>query len=525
MASLITKTRGSRNPGLAPVVWPMAAALFVAMAGSNGADSNEPSSKGDSAGRPNILYIMSDDHAAHGIGAYRGRRASLNPTPTLDRLAGEGVLLENCFCTNSICTPSRATLITGQYSHRNGVLTLSGQIPPERQVLPQAISAAGYETGMIGKWHLKAEPAAFDHYVVLPGQGSYFNPIFRLRGPEPWPNNTVRVAGYDNKHSSDAITDLSLRWLKSRKNKKQPFFLMHHFKSPHDNFENAERYDWLYEDVDIPEPDSLWSRSGHGPIGREQYGTSVGKRNERRNMGDHMFVDPDLDESTYKRTAYQRYLKKFLRCVRGVDDNIQRLLDHLASTGELDNTIVIYTADQGFMLGEHDYIDKRWMYEESLRMPFLAWYPKSFPAARRIPAIVNNVDFAPTLIELAGGTIPDSMQGRSFASILKGDPVPPDWKKQTYYRYWMHMAHHDNPAHLGLRTERYKLIYFYGLPLDAPGAKPEPTPPHWELYDLESDPKEVNNLIDDPGHMVVVEELKEALRREMSRVGDAYPEV
>lgn len=473
--------------------------------------------------KPNILFIMSDDHAAHSIGAYGSRLAKLNPTPTLDKLASEGMLLKNAFCTNSICTPSRATIMTGQYSHVNGVTTLNGAIEAPKQHLARLMNEAGYETAMVGKWHLKAEPAAFDFYTVLPGQGSYFNPLFRVRGPKPWPWNTFRVAGYDSKHSSDAITDISLKWLKGRKKDAKPFFLMHHFKAPHDNFENAERYDWLYKDTDIPEPASLWYRQQHGPVGQPQYGTSVGKRNERRNMGDHMFVDDALSSKEYKREAYQRYLKKFLRCVRGVDDNIARLVDHLKKTGELDNTIIIYTADQGFMLGEHDYIDKRWMYEESLRMPFIVRYPKSIPAGKTSDAIVNNVDFTPTVLAMAGIEKPDFMQGRSFLPILQGEPAPNNWPKATYYRYWMHMAHHDNPAHLGIRTKDFKLIYFYGLPLDAAGAHKEPTKPYWELYDLRNDPHEMKNLIDDPKHADTVKTLKTQLINLQKQVGDKMP--
>ena len=473
--------------------------------------------------QPNILYIMSDDHAAHGIGAYGGRLAPLDPTPTIDRLAREGVLLKNCFCTNSICTPSRATIMTGQYSHVNGVKTLRGRIAKDRQHLANLMKQAGYETAMVGKWHLAAEPAAFDFYTVLPGQGSYFNPIFRIRGPKDWPNNFYRVAGYDCKHSSDAITDISLKWLRQRKKKDKPFFLMHHFKAPHDNFENAERYDWLYEDIDIPEPISLWERSKHGPWNRSQFGTSVGKRNTRRNMGHHMFVDAKNSDIEYKREAYQRYLKKFLRCVRGVDDNIARLIAHLEQTGELDNTLIVYTADQGFMLGEHDYIDKRWMYEESHRMPFIVRFPKSIPAGTKREFITNNVDFAPTLLEFAGVQKPEFMQGRSFLKMLKGEETPEDWPQETYYRYWMHMAHHDNPAHLGIRTHDFKLIYFYGRPLDAAGAVDSPTDPYWELYDLRSDPHEMNNLIENPAYAKDVEQLKIQLANLMDRVGDKMP--
>ena len=473
-----------------------------------------------SALRPNILYIMSDDHAAHAIGAYGSRLAKLDPTPNIDRLTREGARMANCFCTNSICTPSRATILTGQYSHTNGVTTLNGAIESERQTLAHLMKQAGYETAMVGKWHLKAEPAAFDFYTVLPGQGSYFNPLFRVRGPKRWPGNTFRAAGYDSKHSSDVITDISLKWLKSRKNNKKPFFLMHHFKAPHDNFENAERYDWLYEDVEIPEPSTLWKRGNHGPIDHPAYGTSISKRNQRRNMGHHMFVDPELDDEAYTREAYQRYLKKFLRCVKGVDDNIGRLLDHLEKSGQLDNTVIIYTADQGFMLGEHDYIDKRWMYEESLRMPFIVRYPELIKPATVNEDIVNNVDFAPTLLELAGvKAAPSDFQGRSFLSNLKGE-TPDNWPTATYYRYWMHMAHHDNPAHYGIRTKDFKLIFFYGLPLDAPGAKSELTPPHWELYDLSKDPHETNNVYADSKYAKVVSQLKAELLKVKSDVGD-----
>lgn len=488
----------------------------------------------DAAKKPNILYIMSDDHAAHAIGAYGGRLAKLDPTPNLDKLASEGVRLSNCFCINSICTPSRATIMTGQYSHKNGVTTLKGEIPADRQTLAIEMKKAGYTTAMVGKWHLKAEPAAFDFYTVLPGQGLYFNPIFRVRGPKPWPNNTISSARHSSVHSSDAITDVSLKWLKQwgkQKNRK-PFFLMHHFKAPHDNFENAERYDWLYEDIDIPEPEanSLWDRGQHGPIGYPPYGTSVGKRNTRRNMGHHMFVDEKLSAADYKRESYQRYLKKFLRCVKGVDDNIGRLLAQLKESGELDNTIIIYSADQGFMLGEHDYIDKRWMYEESMRMPFIIRHPSNIPAGKVCDDIINNVDFTPTLLELAGilsAEFPEQFQGRSFVSNLKGN-TPSSWRQSTYYRYWMHMAHHDNPAHYGIRTKEHKLIFFYGLKLDAPGAKGEPTPPFFELYDLTKDPHEMNNVFGSKKYSGVQKKLLkqlDALKKEVGDTDEKFPDL
>ncbi len=420
--------------------------------------------------------------------------------------------------------------MTGLHSHRNGVTTLNGQVRPEDQTLALEMKRAGYETAMVGKWHLQAEPASFDFYTVLPGQGSYFNPVFLTRGSKPWPENEFRASGYDSKHSTDVIADISLKWLKGRKDRSKPFFLMNHFKAPHDNFENAERYDWLYEDIQIPEPESLWWRGNHGPVGKPQYGTSVGKRNERRNMGDHMFVDDSLPDAAYKREAYQRYLKKYLRCVKGVDDNVKRILDYLEETGELDNTVIVYTGDQGFMLGEHDYIDKRWMYEETQRMPFLVRYPRMFRAGTVVEDIVNNVDYAPTLLELAGVTpdaMPKQFQGRSFVANMQGR-TPSDWPTQTYYRYWMNMTHHDNPAHYGLRTPDYKLIFFYGLPLDAPGALPSIHDAWLELYDLRRDPHEMNNVINDPAYATILAELKTALLREKERIGDTdekYPEL
>lgn len=508
------------------------ACLIVIGVGNGLAAANQPEKNSEQLNseqaKPNILFIMSDDHTSTGIGAYKSRLASLNPTPNIDSLAEEGVLLANCFCTNSICTPSRATIMTGQYSHRNGVFTLKGKIPAEKQTLAKLMKQAGYETAVVGKWHLVAEPSTFDYYCVLPGQGWYHNPEFRVRGKQPWPKNTIRV----KKHSSDAITDKSLAWLKNRKHKDKPFFLMHHFKAPHDDFENAERYDFLYEDDTIPEPESLRDRKNHGPMGSAQYGTSVSKRNRRRNMGYHMFVDPSLDDKEYTSVAYQRYLKKFLRCVKGVDDNVGRLLDYLKQTKQLENTIIIYTADQGFMLGEHDYIDKRWMYEESMRMPFIIRYPKRFAPGAVNTDIINNVDFAPTLAELAGVSdnvdqLPEplKMQGRSFVSNLEGQ-TPADWRESTYYRYYMHMAHHDNPAHIGIRTREYKLIFFYGRKLNPEWYwknKPEDYPatqPHWEFYDLRKDPSEMNNCIHESSYQETIASLKRQLIQTRSEIGD-----
>jgi arylsulfatase A-like enzyme len=483
--------------------------------------------------RPNILYIMSDDHAAHAISAYGSRLAQIAPTPNIDRLAKEGVLFRNAFCTNSICSPSRACVLTGQYNHINGSFDLGGRVNPGKQMLAVQMGKAGYHTAMIGKWHLKAEPADFDYYCVLPGQGKYHNPEFRIRGDKPWGRNTIKLEG---KHSTDAITELTLEWLKEGWDQDKPFFLMHHYKAPHDYFENAERYESYLADVDIPEPNTLWNRDAKfGSIATRgvddelipHIGTSIGSRNPRRSylrdlpkMFPREFpknYDPkNFSDKENTKLAYNAYLKKFLRCVKGIDDNLGRLFGHLKKTGQLDNTLIIYTGDQGFMLGEHDYQDKRWMYEESHRMPFLVRYPKTIPAGQTFDTIVENVDYGPTMLEFAGAKIPESVQGSSFKSLLESGKEPKDWKQEAYYRYWMHMAHHDNPGHMGLRTKTHKLIYYYGCNYNG-GYQ---TPPGWELYDLVKDPHETQNIYDDPANASLVADLKQRLADTRKRVGD-----
>jgi len=505
--------------------------------------------------KPNIIYIMSDDHTTQAFGIYGSRLAGLNPTPTLDAIAKEGIIFDNCFVTNSICTPSRATILTGQYSQANGVLDLEGNLLPKNQYLPQEMSKLGYETAVIGKWHLKNKPN-FDYYNVLTQngqQGSYFDPYLTDSDMNYVP--LYGMPNYEGKqymgHSSDVITDISIDWLKNKRDKNKPFMLMHQFKAPHDDFEHATRYKDYLADTFIPEPESLYERGNHGSVAIhgendalvKDIGSSISKRNTIRHMGMRIWskkftkrsnpeFDPkaiDLDgmsEDEYTSATYQEYLKRYLRCVKGVDDNVARLINVLKEEGLYDNTIIVYTGDQGFMLGEHDYIDKRWMYDESLRMPFFVRYPEKMKAGMRTDAIINNTDFAPTLIELAGGDVPEYMQGNSFKEILETGEEPEDWQQDTYYRYWMHMAHaHANPAHFGIRTKRYKLIFYYGkywVDTDDPKAEWNKeswgnrftfhTPPAWEFYDLEKDPNEMNNAYKDPEYKDIIKTLKQQLK-------------
>ncbi len=483
--------------------------------------------------RPNILFIMSDDHTAQAVGAYATVLKDLNPTPTIDSLAEEGIVFDNAFCVNAICTPSRACIITGQYPHVNGVFDLGGNIKPEKQTLPILMGQAGYQTAMIGKWHLKQEPN-FDYYKVLPGQGKYYDTEFRVQGEKSWPKNVVTHKG---QHSSDAITDSTLDWFKNKRDPDKPFFVCHQFKAPHDFFVNAKRYQTYLADVDIPEPETLYdvpetfgsiATRGHGDELVPHIGTSIGKRNPRRSYAvdlkrlfpeefpSHYNVETMTERET-TRLAYQAYLKKYLRCVKGVDDNLKRLFDYLKAEGLYDNTVIIYTGDQGFWLGENDYQDKRWAYDPSMRMPFMVRYPKSIPAGKRSDAIVENVDYPALMLDFAGIKTPASMQGRSFKQICEtGGKEPQGWKQAAYYRYWMHMAHHDNPGEMAIRTKKHKLIYFYGC--DYKGGNQ--TPPAWELYDLEKDPGELNNVYDHPAYHEIRENLKKQFATLREKVGD-----
>ena len=492
--------------------------------------------------KPNIIFIMSDDHTSQAIGAYGGRLSKLDLTPNLDKLASQGIRFENAFCNNSICTPSRASIITGQYPQTNGVLDLDIALDPEKQYLPKELSKLGYSTAVIGKWHLHIEPSAFDYYKVLPGQGKYFDPSFYEKGKGAWKKNKVTSKG----HSTDVITDASIEYLKNR-DKSKPFFLMYHYKAPHDMFEYAPRYEDFLADTEIPEPTSLYYQPNWGSAGvkgennsLDRYiGTSVSDRHMYRNYTKFFHEDTLVGRNNSAHIGYQTYLKKYLRCVKGVDDNLGRLFAFLKKEGLWKNTVIIYTGDQGMMLGEHDLQDKRWMYEESMRMPYIMHYPKMIKPGMVSDLLINNTDYAPTMIELAKGKAPEYMQGKSFIKTLKGKEEK-DWRKTTYYRYWMHIIHHYVPAHFGVRSKDYKLIFYYGKHYLDPsefskhywskhyyGIDRE-TPHTWEFYDLKNDPEELHNLYNNPKYKSIIDELKIELknqRQDLNETDENYPHI
>ncbi len=466
---------------------------------------------------------MSDDHTAQAWGVYGGVLANVVQAPNIRRLSEEGKLMMNVFATNSICVPSRAAILTGQYSHRNQVYTLSDSLDPGRYNVAKQLQEAGYQTAVIGKWHLRSRPAGFDHYEVLPGQGRYHDPI--LRTAENWDRGGEALPGY----SADVIGTQALAWLEGR-DREKPFFLMTHFKATHEPFDYPERYERLYAGMEMPEPESL-SEPGREPSGRTFDGQVLEILKERyetdaagRYPGEG-FSTEGLGWLEARRKTYQKFVKDFLRGGAAIDDNIGRLLDYLDTEGLAGNTVVIYTADQGYFLGEHGFFDKRMMYEEAARMPFLIRYPPEIEAGTRNRDIVLNTDFAPLFLDYAGLVPPDSLQGRSFRPNLKADRSA-DWRENLYYRYWLHQT--QRPAHFGIRTQRYKLIFFYGLPLDMPGAHQQPTPAAWEFYDLRQDPGEMHNAFDDPEYQYTIDSLKTRLlelRATLGDTDDSYPQV
>ncbi len=480
--------------------------------------------------RPNILFIMSDDHTSQAWGIYGGILKDYVQNKNIARLAAEGAVLNNVFCTNSICTPSRATILSGQYSHLNGVYTLSEGYEPDSMNIAKVLKANGYQTAIIGKWHLKKQPSGFDHFMVLPGQGRYHNPI--LKTVDNWEDHSKGGREYPG-FSSDVITDHTIEWLKKRDSLK-PFMMMCHFKATHEPFDYPDRLAHLYKDMEIPEPASLYGfgKESNGRTFNGQSLDNLGKRYIRASTGpwwtDYPGLPFDLDgldSVQARKKTYQKFVKDFMRCGAAIDENIGRLLDYLEESGQAENTVVIYTADQGYFLGEHGFFDKRLIYEESLRMPFVIRYPKEIQGGTRLDDFILNIDFPTLFADYAGVETPAHMQGKSFRENLKGN-TPDDWRKSMYYRYWLHSV--DRPGHFGIRDHRYKLAFFYGQPLGKPGTDSLATVPNWEFYDLEKDPDEGHNAYHDPQYAALIKEMKVELLKQKDLVGDsdgAYPEM
>jgi len=468
-----------------------------------------------SSGPPNILVVMADDHALQAISAYSGL---LNSTPHIDRLAREGMMFRHALVTNSICSPSRATILTGTYSHVNGQFTNWELFDGSQVTFPKLLQEAGYQTSLIGKWHLHSDPTGFDHWEVLSalaGQGTYYDAEFKDD------DGTIAREGY----VTDVTTDRALDWLEQRRDRDRPFLLMLQHKAPHRDWQSSPAHLDLFADTTLPEPPTLFDdyQGRASPaagqtmeIGRDlsesdlklirppflperfwpEWDAAYDPRN--RALEEMMLEGDDL-----VRWKYQRYVKDYLRTIASIDENLGRVLRYLDDNGLSDNTIVIYTSDQGFYLGEHGWFDKRWMYEESLHTPLIVRWPATVRAGSVDDHLVSNLDIAPTLLDAAGAEIPAHMQGRSMLPVLAGS-APADWRTSFYYHYYDFdfppLTFHDVQRHYGVRTERYKLIYYYLID-------------EWELFDLENDPTEVSSVFEDPSYAEVVRELQAELTR------------
>jgi len=487
------------------------------------------------AQKPNIIFIMSDDHASSAISAYGSHLTEVFKTPNIDRLADEGAKLENCFVTNAICTPSRATILTGKYSHKNGVYTLLGKVRKQENVA-SILQQNGYATNVIGKWHLHTEPFGFDTYDVLPGQGKYIDPKFKDKAKLKRSFKLDRGQQYEG-YSTDIIGDKAVDWMKNR-DADEPFFLMCHFKAPHRPWDPAPRYNDFLKDVTIPEPSNLHDdNSGQGKWAQNAF-NKIGKDMQAFDIGTE--IPEGLSGEELTSFKYQHFIKRYLACCKAVDDNVGKVLEYLDESGLAQKTIVVYTSDQGFFLGEHGWYDKRLMYEEGLRMPFVIRYPEHIKTNKRVKEIIVNADFAPTFLDYAGVEIPEDMQGKSFKRVIENKKKVKDWRKSMYYRYWMHMTDVGVPAHYGIRTDRYKLTFYYGLPLGMRGTSrridlynPESgmikaTEPEWEFFDLKKDPQEMNNLYGNPKYAKIISQLKNELLKQKNELGDSdeeYPDL
>ena len=473
---------------------------------------------------PNIIFIMSDDHAAQAITAYGGIYDSLAPTPNIDRIASGGIRLNNVFCTNAICGPSRACILTGKYSNINGYYKneSGGKFNPDQWTFPEELHRNGYQTALFGKWHLGSEPRGFDYYKFHQGggqQGFYWDPVYNENG------KTVNEKGY----ATNLTTDYALEWLEKAASSDQPFCMLLQYKAPHRNWDPDSIYQDLWEEVEMPYPETfnddyktrektagdtdmtmddlnrrdmkLTPPDGLTDVELRQWYAYGNKR------GEVVYPDKSLTPEENRRWKYQTYIKDYLACIKSVDDNVGRVLDYLDRHGLAENTMVIYTADQGFYLGEHGWFDKRFIYEESLRMPFLVRYPAKIKAGTTNNDIITNIDFAPMILEAAGMKAPEEVQGTSFFNNLTGQ-TPDDWQKSMYYHYYEFPYWHHVQPHYGMRNQRYKLAHFY-YNIDV-----------WEFYDLEKDPNELTNAIDDPEYAVLIDQMKEELHQLMVKYRD-----
>lgn len=442
---------------------------------------------------------MSDDHAAHAISAYG---SVLNRTPNIDRIAREGARLNNCFCTNAICAPSRASILTGTYSHVNGVRRLQDNLDQRQPTVDKLLQSSGYETGLIGKWHLghggNYDPAGFDYWCILPDQGEYNNPEMIENGTRR------RFDGY----VTDILTDLSLQWLQDRSSS-NPFMLMLHHKAPHRRWVPSPEYATKYEADEMPLP---------ATFDDDYQGKATAAQAANMRILDDI-VDADTKVSApdelygweLKYWKYQKFIKDYLRCIDSVDDSVGRIMKYLDETNQSENTIVIYTSDQGFFLGDHGWYDKRFFFEESLRMPFIVKYPREIPKSSVCDAIVLNTDFAPLLLDFSDQQMPDRMQGLSFRHLLRNEEDG-DWRQDMYYRYFDYPGDCNTYAHFGIRTKRYKLICYY-----------EPGPVEWELFDLDIDPYEMSSVYGRDEYASMVSKLESRLFELQASLGDECP--
>ena len=468
--------------------------------------------------KPNIIYIMADDLTTQAISAYGGIYKDIAPTPNIDRVAKEGMLFQDVLVTNSICGPSRAAILTGNYSNLNGYYKneSGGKFDDSKWTFPQEFQKNGYKTSLFGKWHLGTEPVGFDtfkYHNSAGQQGNYWNPLYNDNG------KNVKEKGY----ATNLSTDFALTWLDSTKVSEEPFLMVLQYKAPHRPWHPDTKYEKLWDDIEMPYPstfnDSYEGRektAGDTEMTMEYFSRRdmklerpKGLKRKERIKWDFYgakageIVQPEeMSEVEGKKWRYQNYIKDYLACVKSVDDNIGRVLTYLKENNLEENTIIVVTSDQGFYLGDHGFFDKRFIYEESLRMPFMVRYPERIKAGSVNEDIISNIDFAPTLLELAGITTTQKMQGISFVPVLEGN-TPNDWQDAMYYHYYEFPFWHHVQPHYGIRTQKYTLAHFY-YNIDV-----------WELYDLEKDPSQMNNIYEDPNYNTVVTELKVKLKNLM----------